>query len=298
MKTFRKIKTIALFLAITLLCSFQSVQAGTRTILTNKIKITDGTNTALLNAQGHQRTTQDNHTLVLNRYAAKFHEHDTTLSVAASAGDTAISIQGADYADFDVGDRLFINFLIFEENNYPIITAKPGSPVLTLNKPLDKSYPIGSEVQHVVIDASGEVGTLANPISYRIQPPPGITYNLRQAVAVIEMDLAGDSSKFGDITGGLTNGVITRASINGVVNTRTTIRTNLDFEDDTAIDVTYNQRAPAGKYGVIVTYDFGAGGVYIPLNGNTGDYFEILIQDNISSLNVARIKFLGYITFN
>lgn len=296
---FRKMKLAAAFLAIGLFCFPQLIHAETRTILSNgKIKLTDGTNTATLNAQGHQRTTQDNQTLVLNRYAAKFHGHTTTLSVAASAGDTSISIQAGDYAEFAVEDRLFINFGILEENNYPIITVKPGSPVLTLNKPLDKSYSIGTDVQHIVIDASGEVGTLAAPISFKIQPPSGITYNLRQAVAVIEMDLAGDSSKFGDITGGLTNGVITRAKINGVTNTRTTIRTNLDLEDDTAIDVKYNQRAPGGKFGVIITYDFGSGGVYIPLNGTNGDFFEVLIQDDISSLNIVRVKFHGYITIN
>lgn len=299
MKIFKKFNLTALFLVICLAYFFQPVYARTRAILSNgKIKITDGIKTATLNSQGHQEVTQDTQTFVLNRYAAKFHEHDTTLSVIANAGDTAISIQAADYADFDIGDRLFINFGIFEENNYPIITAKPGSPELTLNKPLDKTYPIGSEVQHIVIDASGEVGTLANPIIYRIQPPPGITYNIRQAVGVLEMNLAGDSSKFGDITNGLLNGITVRAKINGVINTRTNIRTNLDFEADTARNIEYNQRAPGGKFGVVITYDFGAAGVYIPLHGDTGDYFEILIQDDISSLITAWLKFHGYITIN
>lgn len=266
-----------------------------------KTKLTDGTTDAVLNPQGHQKVTQDTQTLVLNRYLAKFHGHTTTLSVAASAGDTSIFIQTDDYAGFALQDRLFINFGILEENNYPIITVKPGSPELTLNKPLDKSYPIGTAVQHIVIDASTEVGTLANPIIFRIKPPPGLTYNLRQAVGVIEMDLAGDSSKFGDITGGLLNGFIVRAKINGIINTRTTIRKNLDFDDDTAIDVKYNQRAPGGKFGVIVTYDFATAGVHIPLNGDGvdgGDYLEVLIQDDVSSLNILRVKFHGYITIN
>lgn len=297
MKIVKKYNLIGLFLVAALFCSFQPVYAGTRAILSSKVKITDGTNTATLNPQGHQKVTQDTQTLVLNRYLAKFHEHDTTLSAVANADDTAISIQAADYADFDIGDRLFINFGILEENSYPIITAKPGSPVLTLNKPLDKTYPIGSEVQHIVVDASSEVGTLANSIIYRIKPPPGITYHLRQGIVVLEHQLAGDSSKFGSISG-LLNGITIRASINGIIATRTNIRTNLDFEDDTGRNIQYNQRAPGGKYGTIVTYDFAAAGVYIPLNGDTGDSLWVLIQDDISGLDIARAKFHGYITIN
>ena len=263
-----------------------------------KTKLTDGTTDAILNSQGHQKITQDTQTLVLNRYLAKFHEHDTTLSAIANFDDTAISIQAVDYADFDIGDRVFINFGILEENSYPVITAKPGSPVLTLNKPLDKTYPIGSEVQHIVVDAQSEVGTLANPIIYKIQPPPGITYHLRQGVVVLEHQAAGDSSKFGDIDGGLLNGITIRASINGIIASRTNIRTNLDFEDDTARDIIYNQRAPAGKFGTIITYDFATAGVYIPLNGDNGDSFWVLIQDDISDLDVARVKIHGYVTIN
>lgn len=301
MKIFKKFNLTVLFLVIGLSCFSQPIYAETRTILSGgKVKITDGTNTATLNSQGHIKATQDTQSLVLNRYVAKFHEHDTTLSVAANAGDTAISIQASDYADFDIGDRLFLNFGILEENNYPVITAKPGSPILTLNKPLDKAYPIGSEVQHIVIDGSSEVGTLANPISYKIKPPPGITYNIMGAVAVIQMGSAGDYGKFGNIAApGLTNGVIARASIGGSINTRTVLRTNLDIEDDTTEPLIFHDRAGGGgDFGLIAEWIFKKFGAYIPLNGDTEDFFEILIQDDISSLDVIRVKFHGYVTIN
>lgn len=170
----------ALFLAIGLACFFQPVHARAREILSGgKIKITDGINTATLNSQGHQKVTQDTQTLLLNRYIGSFHGHTTTLSTAASIGDTAIDIQAGDYSSFAVGDRLFLLDGSNEENHFPIITVKPGSPTLTLNKPLDRAYSNGSVVQHIVINVFETAGTLGSPVSYKLFPPPGISYYIR-----------------------------------------------------------------------------------------------------------------------
>lgn len=297
----RKQKDLILIVAGILLFSLiQPSYARTRQNLSNgKIRITDGVNTVTLNSQGHINITQNNQTLVLNRYLANFHGHDTTLSVAASAGDTSISIQGADYASFAIGDRLFLSAGgSIEENHFPIITAKPGSPVLTLNKPLDFSYPIGSEVKHVVINFASQAGTLANPISYKLQPPLGVTFNVLGVIATFQMEGAGDYSKFGDISGGFPNGAISRARINGVVRTRSAYRTNLDIEDDSSEPLVFHDKAGSGDFGMVATYIFNKFGAYISLNGDTGDYFEILIQDDPTDLVSARLKSHGFVTVN
>lgn len=301
MKIFKKSNLTALFLAIGLFCFSQPIHAGTRTVLSgSKTRITDGVETATINPQGFQNIyVRDVNNLVLNRYAANFHGHTTTLLVAATAGDTSISIQGDDYVSFAVNDRLFLSGGgPIQENSFPIITAKPGSPVLTLNKPLDYAYPIGSAVQHVVIDASSDVGTLADPIVYRLQPPFGITFNVKGAILTMAMNSAGDYSKFGDIVGGLTNGVVARGNINGQLITRTSFRTNLDIDVDTSEPLVFHDKAGSGDFGIVATYVFEKFGAFIPLNGSNGDYFEILIQDDISSLTEGQMKFHGYITIN
>lgn len=303
MKTFKKANLISIFLAIGLSCFPQPVYAGARQILSNgKIRITDGVNTATLNSQGHINITQNNQTLALNRYLADFHGHNTTLSVAASAGDTSISIQGANYASFALEDRLFLSAGgPIEENHFPIITAKPGSPVLTLNKPLDFSYPIGSVVKHVVINAATQIGTLANPISYKLQPPPGVTFNVTGAVVTFQMESAGDNSKLGDIAGGVTNGAVSRARINGQIRTRSAYRTNLDLADDTSEPLNYHDKAGSGDFGLEGTFIFKEFGAYISLNGSGlggGDYFEILIQDDLTDLVSVRLKVHGFVTIN
>lgn len=314
MKIVKKHQLIALFLAIILFCFplfvyTDDVSAGKRTVLApalppgdnivGKVKLTDGTTTATINSQGHLDVTLDNQPLVLNRYAASFHGHTTTLSVEAAQFATSISIQGGDYASFAVGDRLFMfGGGTIEENNFPIITAKPGSPVLTLNKPLDFTYPMGSVVQHVVIDAEEDDGSLEDPIVYRLVPPAGVTFNIKSAVVTMSMTAAGDYSKFGDIDNGLTNGLVARAKIDEQIRTRTSARTNLDFEDDTMDPLVFHDKAGGGAHGLVATYILDKGGSFIPLNGTNGDFFEILVQDDISSLLSIRVKFHGYITIN
>lgn len=284
-----------------------------RTILSGgKRKITDGTNTATLNSQGHLNVNQDIQTLPLNRFIASFNGHTTTLSAAVSIGDTSIDIQAADYADFVVGDRLFLIDGSNEENDFPIITVKPESPILILNKPLDRAYSNGSFVQHVILNIFETAGTLSSPVSYKLFPPPGISFYIRGGLGIFRFDGPGDYSSFGDIEGGITNGIVARVSLNGVITTLVTGRTNAAFELDTSRASQFVANAgpgPTGENAFIFTYVLNEWGTYVVLDGdnnsdplNPRDFFDVLVQDNLTAasttLTEGSFKIHGYIKIN
>lgn len=278
-----------------------------------KVRITDGTTIAPLNSQGHQLVTQDTQTLVLNRFVARFDVHSSTLSAPTSIGATSIDIAG-NYGDFAVGQSLFLfdPTTNAEENSFPIITATPGSPTLTLNKPLDKAYSNGSIVQHVITNIFDTAGTLGAPVSYKLFPPPGVSFYIRGGAGMMRMDNPGDYSAFGDIAGGITNGVVSRVSLNGVFTTLVTLRQNSDFELDTSRNLQFVPNAgpgPGGDNGVVFTYIIADWGTYVVLNGDNNtnplaplDFFEVLVQDDLTAVTTTLtdgfFKVHGYVVIN
>jgi hypothetical protein len=276
----------------------QDVIIANQTNGTQQTKITDGTNVATITSQGIQRVTNDNFPLSLNTFGANLDGHSSTLSVAATTGDTSLFIQAADFASFSVDETILIAEGPTRETDFPIITAKNGTTELEINRPLDFGYSQGVTIQHAEINFA-QNGTKASPVVFRISPPPGLTYHIKGAIfSIIYTGLQGDFSTFGNIAGGLTNGLVIRSNIGGVVRTRSSIRDNRDFNDDDSGNLVFIDKGGPGLLGMTVIYLFNDFGAHIELNGTLGEYVEMLVQDDLTDLENARVKAHGYITVN
>jgi hypothetical protein len=107
----------------------------------------------------------------------------------------------------------------------------------------------------------------------------------------------GDDSKLGNITGGVTNGVILRgySGALGQYRTLTNWKQNKDIRLD-AFNLTYSDKAGVGVHGTSADGAFlSRTGAVARVDGTAGDYIEILIQDDLSTLISFEVKAQGHI---
>lgn len=231
------------------------------------------------------------HEVVVNEH---FHLHTAvtdTLAVAAAAGDTSITV--ADAAGFVVGGELQIENGVIEVT-FATITVIAGT-LFTLDRPLDQNFEIGDTVTVVETDMSTTAGTLASPISYKVEPTPGEEWAIARILVTMVMLGAGDDSKFGDLTA-LTNGCTLRYydGTNNQFTTFTNWKINSDIIHD-GYDATYNNKAGGGNFGFVSRWTFERIGVEPKIHGDHGDYLEFLIQDDITGLVNFQVKAQGFV---
>lgn len=234
----------------------------------------------------------DVHREIINR---RFHRHttpSTTLTVAA-VGGTDYQITVASSTGFAVNDYVHIqNGSV--ELVHPQITAIAGN-VLTLDRRVDNDHPIGTTVQKAIQNMI-EVGTIAAPISYQIAPLSGEIWHLTKISIAMGHTSAGDLGTFGNIAGGLTNGVLLRHydGTTGHFTTFTNWKTNGDIDVDTG-GVKFPVRSGGGgTYGTSSIGLFSDAGAIVYLDGTAGDYIEILVQDDLSSLSLFIAEMQGH----
>lgn len=222
-----------------------------------------------------------------------FHLHTgvgSTIAVAVTAGD--ISIEVADDTAFNVTDVVQINNGQIE-TTFPIITAKPGSNILQLDRPLDFNYEIDDIIEVVHTNLKTTVGTLAAPIIHIAKPEPGKIWNIQRIILTMTHSTAADDSKFGNVAR-LTNGVVLRAKINGQFGSFTNWKSNGDIIQD-MYDVSYSDKAGPGLFGTSGRGSFSRVGIGVKLNGDDDDFMDILIQDDLTGLTSFLLNAQGYV---
>jgi hypothetical protein len=236
----------------------------------------------------------DVHENMVNRYFVVFTGDDTTLSAQANAGDVSIDIQGGDYALYVVGNWLELSSGNILETNYVRITAKPGSPALTLDRPLDNTYPNGSDVKEVNPNIVSS-GSLVTPISYRLTPPSNKVFHINRLLLAVISTAESSIDEYHSLSG-LTNGVTVRVCQNGVFTTLTNWKKDQDIIED-MYDLSQVEKPPAGKFGQRGRWTLTEAGSYKRLDGSTNDFMEILVQDNLTSstLEDLQIKPQGHV---
>ena len=212
----------------------------------------------------------------------------TTLDVPASSGDTVINVAAT--TGFIVGDLVILyNTTITERGHFHLTAVDPGVSV-TLNRPIDNDLEIGDHMDEVQIGMN-QIGSLASPLSFRVTPIGSERFQITRILTTMLDSSAMDDGKFGGLAE-LTNGVIIRVCNDGVIRTLTHWRSNADLKDD-MYDVTYSDKAPAGQFGLSSRWTFTKGEFVVDLDGATGDYFEILIQDDLTDLDDFEVKAQG-----
>lgn len=230
------------------------------------------------------------HTQVVNRQFTQDTATTTTFAVDAPAGSTQITLTSA--VGFAIGDYLtLVNG--GTEGVKPLITNLVGT-VATLNRPIDFGFVIGDSIIKTLVSMD-VLGTLTTPQSFKIAPDAGSVWHITRILIEMTHATAGDNGLFGNLAA-LANGVVLRRydGLTSTYGTFTVWRTNSDIVLD-MYDVTYAARSGGGGlFGTNCRGDFLATGAVVKLDGDNGDYLELLIQDDLTGLDSFGIRGQGH----
>lgn len=229
------------------------------------------------------------HKAMVNEYFTRDVGPSTTLAAIAETGDTDITV--ADSTGMIIGDMVKAGTTFLREVGVMTIT-NVASNVITLDRPIAQDLPIGTVVKEVETNMASSVGTLTSPVIYELAPPPGIIWQITTLLITITDNLVMDDGKFGGIAA-FTNGVqgVAKTTAGRTANIANW-KTNGDMMGDMYL-VEYNDRAPAGGYGLRGKWDLTSAGIIAEINGDEGEYIRVLIQDDGTGNASFRIKAQG-----
>ncbi len=167
---------------------------------------------------------------------------------------------------------------------------------ITVDSPIDFAYTAAS--------ATGENGSAnmgvdgsSTPVIYAIKPNSSLIWDITRVLFVIESSGQPDSTQFGDIAGGVTNGIVLRQK-NSLNFNQFNCKTNGDFAAR-AYDISFDDRAsPLNDYFFRSRRTFGGTsktGVVLRLFGTTSDELQVIIQDDLTTLLSFRMVAQGHI---
>ena len=238
----------------------------------------------------------DVHNFVINDYIHRHTAVNTVLTAQANPGDTSLTVN--DITGFVQSDLIHFGILnSTSEPIHPTISIPPAASIITLDRPIDNVHPIGTLITEAIADMSTLAGTLAAPISYKYFPGANRIEHIKQIQISMTHTATGADDLFGSEPA-LTNGMVLRAQINGVLGTFTNWKTNGDIKLDVGPERLINAaKSGPSNFGTAARGTFVDIDVAIPLNNANGDFIEILIQDGASILALAdlRIKAQGHV---
>jgi hypothetical protein len=265
-----------------------------KSVLTGKSLLTE----AFENCTTYRETLNVNNAWVNRKIINEtYHRHngnDTTLSVAASAGDTSITV--VDATGFVTGEQIKLGEVTAgvgtQEIGIITLTNVVGS-VLTLDRPIANDYTTSATVEEVTTNMAVS-GTLVSPVIFEIDPPEGNVWQFTRILLSITDQTAMDDAKFGGITA-LTNGVALRATTEaGRVVVFANWKSNQDMKMD-MYDVDYSTKAPSGFFGLNGRWTFTKAEVVAELDGDASPVqkLEVLIQDDLTGLDTFKMRGQG-----
>lgn len=212
----------------------------------------------------------------------------TTLASAATSQDTTIEV--SDATDIVVG--YYISFGGSSALRSPVEVIAISDTTITISRPLDLGYDADESLAILTADMN-VTGTLASSQSFSIIPPAGNTWAINNLILSLVHTTAGDSGLFGD-QDALTYGVLFRVYKDGSYNTHTNWKTSGDMALD-MYDVRFDTRSSGGgSYGTTAQINLTDKASPIVINGDNGDYLEILVQDDLSGLTSFQARCSGY----
>jgi len=228
--------------------------------------------------------------LFINKQFAGVEVTSTTLAIAASALDRVINVVSA--TGITAGVTLQINGGTSEPVFFTVISV--ATLAVTLDRQIDVAHAIGTTVAVAPIDMD-VVGSAGTPVVFSIGPPSGEVWHITRFLIAMAHSSAGDLGLFGDIAA-LTNGVVVRTYLNSVYRTLTNWKTNADMSSD-MYDVSFDTRSGGGgSYGTSGRWSIDRTAAAIALDGTNGDKIQVVIQDDVSSLDFFRIKAQGHVS--
>lgn len=164
----------------------------------------------------------------------------------------------------------------------------------TLDTPFDFAFTTAANVR--IGDKNLNKNGSVTPVIAKICPPPLAVWDITRLLIYLEDSTSMDTAKF---AGGaaLTNGVVFRHK-NDIKNNIFNVKTNGEFAQR-AYDISYDAKAPAGVYGFRCRRSFGGqdkNGVVIRVYGEGNDEVQLIIQDDLTGVDVVRMNIQGHLT--
>jgi hypothetical protein len=235
----------------------------------------------------------DPHRAIFNQFLHYDTATVTTLDTALSIGDNTVDFN--DITGFSPGDEIKIENGSTEPLFFTVLSF--AGNVATIDTPVTFSHPVGSSITKVYTNMAQTglttTATPANPIIFTTHIPAGFVVHAVNMSVVMTDNAAMDFTTFAGATA-LTSGIVHRAQINGVVGTFTNWKQNLDLDSD-AFPVRYQEKVGGGEFGLSALYNIkDSTESIIFLDGDKGDKFEILIQDDLTGASKIKMKLQGH----
>lgn len=254
---------------------------------------------ALVTDRGHQVVDANLQDQTTPAVIAKFHRIDnvTTLAVATAIDDRSITVDDA--TGFVIGDYLVLYSNVTDRYYLGTILNIVGN-VITGDSPLDSALPIGTAVTSGPSNmaVNGSVTPQIFGLRGEAVLPDGVdlVFDITRVIFDCTTDGTVDLSKFADIAGGITNGLVMRKR-DGTYNNIFNVKTNGDIAgimyDFTVEQATNPAQGQNGFYSRLTFASQGKIGVAIRLE--KGDDLEVIVQDNLTSITSFEIIAEGHV---
>jgi len=242
---------------------------------------------------------EENSHAFINRHLFQRQGTFLTANAAMSAGDRTITTNST--TGFSEGDSIFIHEGTKEECDIFQITSLVVDTSITVTRPICNDYTVASTIE--LVEDNMAVDGSATTQVYTIKPPIDQVWDIQRCIVFMKTDKQPDMDYFGDVPGGLANGVVFRFNPGDdtVFKTLAQWRDNGDMAQD-MYDVAFDDSAgPAGFFGVRGRWSFNKFGYSPELDGSVGDSLDILIQDDLtvsvagSGIAELEIKVQGHV---
>ena len=210
------------------------------------------------------------------------------LAVATAINDTSITV--TDATGITVFDLITIYNATLNRVYFGTVLAI-NTNTLDLDTPLDTVFPIGSVVSFG--DTNMNVDGSVTPVVYGIRNPTStdldIEVDFTRMIIHFETATSLDLSKFGDITGGLDNGLICRQK-NGTYSNIFNVKTNGELSQ-LMYDFNIIQASGNQQDGATGRFTFEKLGSVVRLK--PFEDLEFIVQDDLTTLNLLTITAQG-----
>lgn len=219
----------------------------------------------------------------------------TTLSAATAVDDRTITI--SDPTGFIAG--AFITISSIPDNRYYIgrqLGAAVGN-VVTVDTPLDFTFPVGATVAAGTIKMNVNGSVTPQIFGVRASDPGiPVTVDITRIILQCTTANAVNLSRFGDIVGGIVNGLVLR-KVDGAYNNIFNFKTNAEIAAAMYDFSVYTATNPAqGVNGFVGRLTFaGQNKLGVAIRLETGDDLQAIVQDNLSTLTSFLIVAEGHV---
>lgn len=230
---------------------------------------------------------------------AKFHRIDTVTTLAVETAIDDIEITVTDSTGFVLNEYLVIYSNVTNRYWLGTILAIAGN-VITVDSPIDSVLPVGTAVTTGPFNMAIDGSVTPSIFGLRGQDvlPGGVdlTFDITRILFHCTTEGTVDLSKFGDIAGGITKGLVLRKR-DGTYNNIFNVKTNGEIAS-IMYDVSIQQATnPAqGQNGFYARLTFASQGkIGVAIRLALGEDLEFIVQDDLSDITLFEVVAEGHV---